>query len=71
MWGKWKFLWPLSSPDPRLLDGVIGLLLGYCFHTHGNKLLLTESLYKEFCPVLWAEAEMEEDYGPAACWMQI
>lgn len=33
LWGKWKFLWPRSSPDLILFDDVIGLPLGYCFHT--------------------------------------
>ena len=30
---KWRFLWPGSSPEPKLLDDVTGLLLGYHFHT--------------------------------------
>ena len=54
-----KFQWPGSSPGPKLLDDVTDLLLGYSFHTLGNELLLTESLYKELCPVLWVEAEMK------------
>lgn len=27
-WGEWKFPWPGSSVDPKLLDDVIHLLLG-------------------------------------------
>lgn len=26
LWGKSGFLWPVSPPDPELLDGVTGLL---------------------------------------------
>ena len=58
-------------PCPKLLGAVTGPLLGYCFHTGSNELVLTESLYKEVRPVLWAEAETGADSGPADCWVRI
>ena len=62
-------LWSVSSPKPKLLGDVTGLLLVPASSPIGNKLLLTESLCKELCPVLCTEAQMEEGDRPAECWM--
>lgn len=52
-----------GGPSPW---GICTLLCSY-----PSEIWKTESLYKEICPVIWAEAKMKEDYIPADCWVQM